>query len=186
MFLDGKFSLSKGQRMRPLQKFYRSGRLLFFFWPTLILLSGLPGLAQAESKIGHLGVGISNQLANKVPAFSLKLQRTAQYSIALLANLNTSKNDGGGGGALKINRTIFEEPQLAFYGSLLAGYVAQKENKHYQMRGMQIDSTLGVEFSLAGLSSVGFNFEVGVRAVKEDHVVVKTAGDVLLAAYFYI
>ncbi len=154
-----------------------------------ILLAGLGlncSMAWAESKVGHLGVGISNQLANKVPAFSFKLQRTAQYSFAILANCNTSKERGGGGLALKLNRTIFEEPQLAFYGSFLAGYAAQKENGRYLVRGMQIDSTLGAEFSLAGLSSIGFSFEIGLRAVKEDHVVVKTAGDILLAAYFYI
>ena len=153
---------------------------------SLICFLILPLTAHAESKVGHLGVGISNQLANDLPAFSMKLQRTAQYAFALLANFSSSKQHGGSGLAVKLNRTIFEEPQLAFYGSFLAGYVTKKENRHYQVRGIQIDSTLGTEFSLTGLSSIGFSFEVGLRAVKEDHVVIKTAGDVLLAAHFYI
>lgn len=157
-----------------------------FLWPLLGLLLAFAGESWAESKVGHLGVGISNQLANDLPAFSLKLQRTPQYAFSLLANCSTSKDNGGAGLALKLNRTIFEEPQISFYGSFLVGHVSHKVNKRYQIRGVQIDSTLGAEFSFTGLSSIGFSFEIGLRAVKEDHVVVQTAGDILLAAYFYI
>jgi len=151
-----------------------------------VTLLFLAATAAAESKSGHLGVGVSNQLANNLPAFSLKLQRTANFGFAVLGNFSTDKDSGGHGFALKMMRTIFEEPQLNFYAGLLLGHVARKEAKTYVVKGVQVDATLGTEFYLTGLSSIGFSFEMGVSAVKRDHLIVKTAGDVFLAAYFYI
>ena len=152
----------------------------------VIRLAGMVSTAWAESKSGHLGIGVSNQLANDFPAFSLKLQRTANFGFAVLGNFNTDKDQGGQGFAVKMMRTIFEEPQLNFYGAFLVGHVTKKEAKRFVLRGAQIDATLGTEFYFGGLTSIGFSFEMGISVVKRDHFIVKTAGDLLQAAYVYL
>ena len=155
--------------------------LVFFL---ILLLES--GAALAESKSGHLGIGISNQLANQLPAFSCKLQRTANFGFAVLANFSSDKDHGGHGLAVKMMRTIFEEPQLNFYGGLLVGHVTKKENRVNTIQGIQVDGTLGTEFYFSGLTSIGFSFEMGISVVKRDHLIIKTAGDIFLAAYFYL
>jgi hypothetical protein len=165
----------------------RIGRLSLLVGLGLVLLGMLAtSPALAESKSGHLGIGVSNQLANDLPAFSLKLQRTANFAFALLGNFSSDKDRGGHGLAVKMMRTIFEEPQLNFYGALLLGHVSKKEDQIDVIRGVQIDGTLGTEFYFSGLTSIGFSFEMGLSVVKRDHLIFKTAGDLLLSAYFYL
>jgi hypothetical protein len=117
--------------------------------------------AWATDRRGRLGVGMSNQLKNDLPAIAFKIQKSSSFAFGGLAGVSTRDIGGGHGFGLKIYRNLFDEPQLTFYTSLLAALIKQKiltgDNQ-----GFQFDLTVGSEFSFAGLQSLGFSFETGV------------------------
>jgi hypothetical protein len=65
------------------------------------------------------------------------------------------------GAGLKIYRVIFEEERLNFFMSGTLATLAYEENEKAKS-GYQFDGTLGTEFHLEGIESIGFSFEFGV------------------------
>jgi hypothetical protein len=139
-------------------------------------------------RTGRLGVGMSNQLKNGLPALSVKIQKSKGTAFGALLGFDTDTKSGGWGAGIKLFRNIFDEPQLNFYGALMAGLMSQKEGVASSKTGFQIDATLGSEFSFSGLSSIGFSFEFGFSFNKVDDFKVQTVGDsfIVAAAHFYL
>lgn len=139
-------------------------------------------------RTGRLGVGMSNQLKNSLPALSVKIQKSKGTAFGALLALDTDSKTGGWGAGIKLYRNIFDEPQLNFYGALMAGIMSQKQGIADSKTGFQIDATLGSEFSFSGLSSIGFSFEFGFSFNKVDDFKVQTVGDsfIVAAAHFYL
>lgn len=128
---------------------------IFIFF--LILL---PSFAFSADLRGRLGVGASNQLANEIPAISLKIQQSKTFAIGGILGFKSDEDNSLYGAGIKFYRIIFDEPQLNFYMSgLLASenYVKGDKTK----TGYQADATLGTEFHFQGLESLGFSFEFG-------------------------
>jgi hypothetical protein len=147
----------------------------------------LPVDCNATDRRGRLGAGMSSQLKNNVPAISFKLQKSKTFAIGGVFGFNSDQNNGGMGGAIKLYRNIFEEPQLNFYASGLLGFI-NKKSANVTQSGFQIDLTLGAEFSFRGLGSLGLSFEFGLSMNKLDSFVVETVGDsfVIAGAHFYL
>ena len=159
--------------------------LVIFF---LILATiTLPLDSFSADRRGRLGAGMSSQLKNSIPAISFKLQKTKTFAIGGVFGFNSDGNNGGMGGAIKLYRNIFEEPQLNFYASGLVGFI-NKKSSSVTKSGFQVDLTLGTEFSFRGLGSLGLSFEFGLSMNKLDSFVVETVGDsfVIAGAHFYL
>lgn len=151
---------------------------LFFLFP--ILLNAAPNL-------GHLGVGYSNQLVNEIPSFSLKYQSSPTVSFGGLFNFSTADNGGWGVGA-KFYRNIFSEPNLLFYGAFLLGFASRDLPNNQDLSGMQGDLTLGSEFFIPGIQSIGLSFEAGVSFNTLDNFIIQTSGSSFVTAevHFYL
>jgi hypothetical protein len=158
---------------------------------TIILLAlCLPTLTWGADMRHRLGVGLSNQLGNDIPALSLKIQQSKTFALGGLLGFNSDQDHTLYGAGLKLYRIIFDEPQLNFYMSgLLASlnYIDGTSTK----TGYQLDGTLGSEFHFSGLESIGFSFEFGVsvrNANADRGAVFQTLGDNFLKAgiHFYL
>lgn len=149
----------------------------------------LPSLALSADLRGRMGIGMTNQLANGLPAISLKLQQSKTMAIGGLLGFKSGKDDTLYGVGVKAYRIIFDEPQLNFY---ISGLVATENymDGGKAEQGYQIDGTFGSEFHFQGLDSLGFSVEFGVSARKADEngTSFQTLGDNFLkaAVHFYL
>lgn len=153
----------------------------------LIVGLALTTPAQAMERIGRLGLGFTNQMANDIPSISFKLQRSKSFAFGGLFGYSNSDNGGGTSAAIKLYRNFFDEPHLTFFGSLLGGMISRKTNGVSES-GFQVDLTLGSEFSFPGLESLGFSVEFGASFNKINDFVVETVGDSFLVSsvHFYL
>lgn len=163
-------------------------KLLFQF----LLLIVFSFSAWSADLRGRMGVGASNQLANDLPAISLKLQQSKTFALGGLLGFKSDENNTLYGGGVKLYRIIFDEPQLNFYMAglfAIQNYLDPVADKVES--GYQVDGTLGSEFHFSGLESLGFSFETGVSVRKVDATggtSIQTLGDHFLkaAVHFYL
>lgn len=141
----------------------------------------------AFDKVGRLGIGLSNELNNGIPAVSFKMQKNRSFAIGGLAGINSSETDGGFGVGLKFYRNIFDEPQLNFYLTGMGAILSSKINST-SYSGFQFDLGFGSEFHFTGLNSIGFSFEFGASAYKKKNFVFQTMGNsfVVSGIHFYL
>jgi hypothetical protein len=153
----------------------------------LLFLTPFTPSAQALEKTNRLGIGMTNQLKNEFPALSFKIQKSKTFALGGMLGLSTSDKEGGYGAGVKFYRNIFDEPQLNFYVSGMLGLLSNKINGTGQS-GFQVDLSLGSEFHLSGLNSIGFSFEFGVSANKKKDFVFETIGNnfVVAGIHFYL
>ncbi len=158
----------------------------------LFLCLILSAHALAADLRGRMGVGATNQLANEIPAISLKIQQSKTFALGGLLGFRSNQDHTLYGAGVKFYRIIFDEPQLNFY---MAGLVATQnyvdETEDKVKSGYQIDGTMGTEFHFQGLESIGFSFEFGISARNVDADrgnSIETLGDQFLkaAVHFYL
>jgi hypothetical protein len=133
---------------------------------------------------GRLGLGLSNQLASNMSAISFKIQQTESSAFGGLVALDSNSDTTDYGLGLKGYRLLFDEPHLNFYASGLVA--ALKKN---DQSGYQLDGTLGSEFYIPGLESIGFSFEFGLSINKVNDVRrIETVGYEFInaAIHFYL
>ena len=143
----------------------------------------------AKSYVGHLGLGVSTQLANEIPSISIKNYNSDSFAWGLLGNFSTKDKKGGWGIGGKAYKNIFAEPHLYFFAGFLFGIVNSKlDNDSGSKTGVQIDFTVGSEFFIPGLESIGMSFEAGLSLNTIDEFVVETAGHSFITAaiHFYL
>lgn len=113
---------------------------------------------------GRMGIGVTNQLANGLPAVSLKIQQTKTFAIGGLLGFKSDSDNTLYGAGVKFYRIIFDEPQLNFYMAGLLATESYLNDEDKVKSGYQLDGTMGTEFHFVGLESIGFSFEFGVSA----------------------
>lgn len=158
----------------------------------LFLCLTLTSHAFAADLRGRMGVGATNQLANEIPAISLKIQQSKTFALGGVLGFRSNQDHTLYGAGVKFYRIIFDEPQLNFYMAGLVAtqnYVDEAEDK--VKSGYQIDGTMGSEFHFQGLESIGFSFEFGISARNVDADrgnSIETLGDQFLkaAVHFYL
>ncbi len=173
-------ALSKIKRF--LRLYVMKQKLLFFF------LFTLPSLAFAADLRGRLGIGASNQLANEIPAISLKIQQSKTFALGGILGFKSDQDNTLYGAGIKFYRIIFDEPQLNFYMAALFASQNYLDETDKLKTGYQIDGTLGTEFHFSGLESIGFSFETGISARNADAdggSTLQTLGDQFLKAAFH-
>ncbi len=158
----------------------------------ILILALCPTLLLATDLRGRMGVGFSNQLANDLPAISLKIQQSKTFALGGLVGFKSDEDNTLYGAGIRFYRIIFDEPQLNFY---LAGLLATQNYvdpvKDKTKSGYQIDGTMGTEFHFSGIESIGFSFEFGISARNTDPEggsSFQTLGDNFLkaAVHFYL
>jgi hypothetical protein len=127
----------------------------------LALLVVFSNAAWGINKTGRMGLGLSNQLVNDIPALSLKIQQNRYFAMGGLLGFRSGEDATTYGAGLKVYRVIFEEERLNFFMSGTLATLAYEENEKAKS-GYQFDGTLGTEFHLEGIESIGFSFEFGV------------------------
>lgn len=141
---------------------------------------------------GRMGIGASNQLANDIPAISLKVQQSKTFALGGLLGFESDQDNTIYGAGVKFYRIIFDEPQLNFYMAGLLATLTYLDNEEDKVKsGYQIDGTLGSEFHFSGLESIGFSFEFGISARNADAeggTTIQTLGDQFIraAVHFYL
>jgi hypothetical protein len=110
---------------------------------------------------GRLGVGMSNQLNNDLPAISIKMQQNKAFALGGLLAFKSDDDHTLYGAGLRVYRIIFDEPQLNFYMAGTFAALSYLDEQDKEKSGYQIDGTLGSEFHFTGLESLGFSFEFG-------------------------
>jgi hypothetical protein len=151
-------------------------------------LFSLTNFCLAKDVTGRLGIGMSNELINGVPALSMKMQKSPLYAFGLIGGFNFADNDGGYGAGAKFYRVLLDEPQLNFYMSGM-GALINKKAGGASTSGFQLDGTLGTEFHFVGMESIGFSFEFGLSANKlQNNFKFQTVGNhiVTAAVHFYL
>lgn len=117
--------------------------------------------AWAMNKTGRMGVGLTNQLVNDIPALSMKIQQNRYFAMGGILGFRSNEDTTTYGAGLKVYRVIFEEELLNFFmAGTLASLSYEEEGK--SQSGYQFDGTLGTEFHLERIESIGFSFEFGV------------------------
>jgi hypothetical protein len=150
----------------------------------------LPSIVWGADMRGRLGLGMTNQLANDIPAISLKIQQSKTFAIGGVLGFKSDEDNTLYGAGVKFYRIIFDEPQLNFY---FAGLFASENYLNDQKKvqsGYQVDGSLGSEFHFQGLESLGFSLEFGVsvRNATPQGTTFQTLGDNFLkaAVHFYL
>lgn len=154
---------------------------------SLLFFATLSTPSYALEKTNRLGIGMTNQLKNDFPSLSFKVQKSRSFAIGGMGGISTSDSEGGYGAGIKLYRNIFDEPQLNFYVSGMAAVLSNKIAGKTES-GFQFDLSMGSEFHLAGLNSIGFSFEFGVSANKKKDFVFETLGNnfVVAGVHFYL
>ena len=148
----------------------------------------------AVDRYNRLGLGVSNEFNIDVPAISIKFQKSKSFALGVLSGFNSSKQKEKVGAGIKLYRNILKEPQLYFYYSLLGAFVSEKFQKNKDTvdsrSGLQVNLTLGTEFSFAGLDSIGLSMETGISFNKFDELFTETVGRrsafLISAIHFYL
>lgn len=138
-----------------------------------------------------MGVGATNQLANGLPALSLKIQQSKTFAIGALLGLKSDEDNTLYGAGVKVYRIIFDEPQLNFYMAGLFASESYLDKNDKAKSGYQFDGTMGSEFHFSGLESLGFSFEFGLSVRNVDDrkgTSFETLGDQIVkaAVHFYL
>ncbi len=140
--------------------------------------------AHSTNLMGRMGIGLTNQLVNDMPALSTKVQSSRTFSWGALLAVDANSDDTDYGAGLKFYRHLFDEPNLTFFASGMTAILKQGGESGYQ-----VDGTLGAEFHIPGLESIGFMFEAGLSVNKhhgQRHI--QTLGNHIIksAIHFYL
>lgn len=156
------------------------------FMKKFILLCGILISSQtfAINMLGRIGIGYSSQFIGNLHALSFKVQKSKDMAYGAMVAIDGNDNsvDYGLGG--KLYRTIFDEPHLNFYAAGLVAALRRNDQS-----GFQVDGTLGSEFHIPGIESIGFSFEFGISINKlNSSTSVSTVGYNFLnaAIHFYL
>ncbi len=143
--------------------------------------------AFSYDKINRLGLGITNQLKNSFPALSFKIQKNRSFAYGGMAGISSSTENGGYGVGLKLYRNLFDEPQLNFYLAGMGAILGNTINTT-TYSGFQFDISFGSEFHFQGLNSIGFSFEFGASAYKNQKFIFQTLGNnfIVSGVHFYL
>ncbi|MBL6988319.1 MAG: hypothetical protein ISR65_00995 [Bacteriovoracaceae bacterium] len=155
---------------------------------TCVILMLFVSSSYGASRVSRLGIGISTQLTNDLPAISFKFQRSKSFALGGITAISTKKEGGGYSVGLKLYRVLFDEPQLNFYAAVMGALMSITHETTENESGFQVNFTVGSEFHFAGLDSIGFSFECGFSINKLATLDIETVGYNFLTAgiHFYL
>ena len=137
---------------------------------------------QAKELSSRLGVGYRNSLVTmSLPSVAIFYYPSTDYSFLGSLGVDTEDNNSKFAAAAGFRRIIFREDNMNFFGGGQVALVNQEiaSNKD---SGYELAATVGGEFFLSGLDSLGFNFETGMGITTVKKTRFRTLGDSFLNA----
>lgn len=164
-------------------------RALLFVLLSLSSLSLASVTAHAKDMPNRMGVGYADPfgLTQSLPSLALRYYPNSSYGLQGTIGVDTEDDNSRFGFQAKIMKIIFPEDHMNVYTGAAAGLVSQ-EVLGDNDSGFDLAGFMGVEFFLAGLENLSFNFEAGVGVTSiSDEVRFRTIGDHPLRAgmFFY-
>lgn len=143
--------------------------------------------ARGGKNLNHrLGVGFTNQIATStdgtIPALSGKYYFSPSTAASLAFGLDTRSANSTVAIGGKLYQELFPEENMIFYSGVGVALVSRSGSK------LQVSAFLGDEFFFAGLPSLGFSIEVGIRGDNTSGTfAIRTIGESFLSAgiHFY-
>ncbi|MEZ0393277.1 MAG: organic solvent tolerance protein [Pseudobdellovibrionaceae bacterium] len=151
---------------------------LFVFLALNLTLS----FAQARDLTSRLGVGYRNSLVTmSLPSVAAFYYPSPDVGVLGSLGVDTEDNNSKFAFAGGVRRIIFKEDNMNFFA---AGQVAMvnQEVASAKDSGFEIAATVGGEFFLQGLESLGFNFETGMGITTVKKTRFRTLGDSFINA----
>lgn len=127
-----------------------------------ILLLFFTTAVQAKDLTNRLGVGYRDSYVSfDLPSIAAFYYPSPDLGVLGSLGVDTQENNSKFALAVGVRRIIFKEDNMNFF---MGGQVAMINNEVASTKdnGFEISATVGGEFFLAGLDSLGFNFETGV------------------------
>jgi hypothetical protein len=144
--------------------------------------------ASARDMTNRLGVGYRNSLVTmSLPSIAAFYYPSSDLGLVGSLGIDTEETNSKFALSGSVRRIIFKEEHLNFFG---AGQVAIVNNEVAGSKdsGFELAATVGAEFFLQGLESLGFQFETGAGITNVKKTRFRTLGDSFvnagLAFYF--
>ena len=141
-----------------------------------IAISTLTTAAQAKDLTNRLGVGYRDSYVTfDLPSIAAFYYPSPDLGVLGSLGVDTQENNSKFALAAGVRRIIFKEDNMNFF---MGGQVAMINNEVSSTKdnGFEISATVGGEFFLAGLDSLGFNFETGVGITNVKKTRFRTVG----------
>jgi hypothetical protein len=154
----------------------KASHLVKFIFVAAFTALSFVNQASAKDLTNRLGVGFKNGLGIDLPSISAQYYPNPDFGVTGALGLDTEENQSKFGFQVGLRKIIFKEDNMNFYMgaavALLSQEVATKTESGFEMNGH-----VGGEFFLAGLDSLGFNFESGIAVTSMKTVRFRTMAD---------
>ncbi len=141
-----------------------------------ILLLIFSSFAQAKDLTNRLGVGYRDSYVSfDLPSIAAFYYPSPDVGVVGSLGVDTQENNSKFALSVGMRRIIFKEDNMNFF---MGGQVAMINNEVSSTKdnGFEIAATVGGEFFLSGLDSLGFNFETGVGITNVKKTRFRTVG----------
>ncbi len=141
-----------------------------------ILLLFFTSAVQAKDLTNRLGVGYRDSYVSfDLPSIAAFYYPSPDVGVLGSLGVDTQENNSKFALAVGVRRIIFKEDNMNFF---MGGQVAMINNEVASTKdnGFEISGTVGGEFFLAGLESLGFHFETGVGITNVKKTRFRTVG----------
>lgn len=129
----------------------------------------------------RLGVGYRNAFSFDLPSLAAHYYPNTEYGLVTALGIDTKTNDSKFAFTGGVRKIVFKEDNMNFFFSGLLSLL-NTDNGVDKKSGFELGATVGAEFFLAGLDSLGFNMETGVAVTNIDKVRFRTIGTSFLGA----
>lgn len=143
----------------------------------ILLFICVGGIAEARDLSSRLGIGYRNALVTTdLPSIAAFYYPSSDVGVYGSLGVDTQEDNSKFGAAAGVRRIIFKEDNMNFFG---AGQVAivNQEIATVKDSGFELAATVGGEFFLPGLDSLGFNFETGMGITTVKKTRFRTLGE---------
>ncbi len=148
----------------------------------LFSMISFASVVEAKDLTSRLGVGYRNLLVTmSLPSVAAFYYPSSDIGVVGSLGVDTEDNNSKFAFAGAVRRIIFKEDHMNFFGGGQVAMVNQEIN-NTKDSGFELAATVGGEFFLQGLDSLGFNFEsgMGITTVKKTRF--RTLGESFLNA----
>lgn len=153
----------------------------------LVLLVMMAGVAQAKDLSSRLGIGYRNSLVTMdLPSVAAIYYPSPNIGVLGTLGVDTKDLESKFAATLGVRRVIFTEDNMNFFGAGQVGMVNQEQGPTKDS-GFELAATVGGEFFLPGLDSLGINFETGMGITTVKKTRFRTLGESFVTAgmFFY-
>lgn len=146
------------------------------FTVLIVMIFGTLEKVEAKDLSHRLGIGYRDSYSFPLPSMAIQYYPNTDYGIISALGIDTEDKNSRFAFSFGMRKIIFKEENLNFFfGGILT--LANTDNGIDKRSGFEMAATVGSEFFLQGLDSLGFNVETGVAVSNLNKVRFRTLGD---------